>query len=123
MTMTALLVCDKEDVVVASFNENRIENQASIQQIEKEFQAVMARAAAGGKLLVDFSRVEAISSMMIGLVVRLHSQCKRVGVRLKLCVASPTILESFRVAGLRKVLEIYPDETKAIQAFAPPAAE
>jgi anti-sigma B factor antagonist len=118
MAMTTLLVCDKEDVVVASFSESRLVDQALIQQIEKDFQALVAQAASGRKLLVDFSRVEFISSMMIGLIVRLQGQCKRAAVRLKLCAVSPTILEAFRITGLRKVLEIYADESKAIEAFA-----
>jgi anti-anti-sigma factor len=123
MTMTALLVSDKEDVVVASFNEIKLVDQALIQQIEKEFQTLTAKAAPGRKLLVEFSRVESMSSMMIGLIVRLHSQCKREGVRLKLCGASPIILELFRITGLRKVLEIYPDESKSLEAFGRPGPE
>jgi anti-anti-sigma factor len=121
--MTSLLVSDKDDVVVASFNEAKIEDLESIRQIEKEFRDLTIQAAVGHKLLVDFSRVESITSMMIGLVVRLHSQCKKDGVRLKLCAAAPSLLESFRITGLRKVLDIYPDEAKALEAFEQPGIE
>ncbi len=117
MTMTALLVCDKGDVAAASFSETKIVDPNLIGEIEKEFRALAAKASAGRKLLVDFSGVESMSSMMIGLIVRLHSQCKREGIRFKICSASPTVLELFRITGLRKVLEIYPDEGKAIDAF------
>jgi anti-sigma B factor antagonist len=123
MTMTYLLVHDKGDVVVASFNAVKIVDQVSIEQIEKEFQAVTVQAASARKLLVDFSPVEFISSMMIGLIVRLHSRCKREGIRLKLCGVSASILEAFKVTGLRKVLEIYPDELQALEAFVPPGPE
>ena len=54
---------------------------------------------------------------MIGMIVRLHGQCKREAIRLKFCGASAIVLEAFRITGLRKVLEIYPDERDALEAF------
>lgn len=123
MTTTCLLVHEKGDVVVASFTAVRIADQASVAQIEKEFQAVTVQAASARKLLIDFSSVDFISSMMIGLIVRLHSRCKREGISLKFCGVSSTILEAFKVTGLRKVLEIYPDEVQALEAFVPPSTE
>jgi anti-anti-sigma factor len=51
--------------------------------------------------------------------VRLHNQCKREGGRLKLCGISSNIMEIFKITGLRKLLEIYPDATKALEAFGP----
>jgi anti-sigma B factor antagonist len=123
MTMTYLLIHDKGDVVVASFATAKIMDRESIEQIEKEFQAVMGQVASKGKLLLDFSPVEFISSMMIGMIVRLHSRCKREGISLKLCGLSSNLMEVFRVTCLRKVMEIYPDEAEAMAAFAPSAPE
>ncbi len=117
--MAAVLFGEKGDVVLASLGESKIADPESVQQLESEFNSAMLRAATQKKLLVDFSRVEFISSMTIGLIVRLHSGCKRKGIRLKLCSLSPTLLEAFKLSGLSKVLDIYADETKAIEAFGP----
>ena len=85
MTTTSLLIREKGDVTVASFNEAKIADATSIQQLERDFQVLVPQASSGKNLLVDFSRVEFVSSMTIGLIVRLHRDCKRGGVRLKLC--------------------------------------
>jgi anti-anti-sigma factor len=119
MTPTALLVREKDDVVIVSFNEARIVDPASIQQIEQEFQDPALQAATKKKLLLDFSRVEALSSMTIGFIVRLHNQCKRQGGHLKLGGIDANIMEVFKITGLRKLLDIYPDVVKALDAFGP----
>jgi anti-anti-sigma factor len=121
MPITSWLVREQDAVVVVSFHETKIADLAAVQQLEKELQAVALQAASGQKLLVDFSGVEFISSMTIGLIVRLRGECKRAGIQLKLCSLSPNLSEAFRITGLRKVLEIYPDEIGAIDAFALPA--
>jgi anti-sigma B factor antagonist len=121
--MSALVICEKGDVVVASFIDSKIVDQPLIQQIAAESQTLMAQATTGKKLLVDFSRVESVSSLMLGLMARLHGQCKQSGVKLKLCAASPVVLDAFRVTGLRKVLQIYSDEAAAIEAFDRPDPE
>jgi anti-anti-sigma factor len=53
--------------------------------------------------------------------MRLHKQCKQDKIKLKLCNISPNILEVFQITGLTKLLEIYPDGVRAIEAFGPPA--
>ncbi len=121
--MTALLLGEKGDVVLASLNESKIADAEAVQQLESELSAAMLQAAAGRKLLVDFSRVQFISSMTIGLIVRLHSQCKRKEIRLKLCGLSPALAEAFKLSGLSKVLDIQPDETTALAAFGPSGPE
>ncbi len=117
MAMTSLQVQEKDGVTAVSFGDVRLVDEASVQQVEKDFQEPTLQTAMKGKLLLDFARVEAISSQMIGLIVRLHNQCKREGGRLKLCSLSPSILEAFRITGLRKMLDIYPDEARALESY------
>lgn len=115
--MSSLLIRDKDDIVIVSFTQTKILDGATIRQIGIEFQDLTLQAAAGHKLLLDFSRVEFMSSAMIGEIVRLQKKCKQDKVRLKLCNISASILEVFKITGLTKVLEIYPDGVKAIEAF------
>ncbi len=119
--MDPLLIRDKDDVVVVSFNQAKILDEPSVRQIGQEFQNLSLQAAASRKLLLDFSRVEFMSSAMIGQIMKLHKQCKQDKIRLKLCNIRPNIVEVFKITGLTKVLEIYPDGAKAIEAFGPPA--
>jgi anti-sigma B factor antagonist len=119
--MDPLSFRDKGDIVIVSFNQIKILDQAAIRQIGEEFKNLTMQAASGRKLLLDFSRVEFMSSAMIGEIVRLHKQCKQDKIKLKLCCISPNIREVFQITGLNKLLEIYPDGVQAIEAFGPPS--
>jgi anti-sigma B factor antagonist len=119
--MGDLLIRDKDDVVIASFTQVKILDQAAVHQIGEEFKDLTLQAAAGRKLLLDFSRVGFMSSAMIGEIVRLHKQCQHDKIKLKLCSISPNIREVFQITGLNKLLEIYPDGAGAITAFGPPS--
>jgi anti-sigma B factor antagonist len=118
MSATSSLVCEKDDVVVVSFQTAKIADTPIILQFEQELKAATQRAASGRKLLLNFSGVDFISSMMIGLIVRVRRDCSQAGIRLKLCSLSSNLSEAIRITGLRKLLDIYPDEAEAINAFA-----
>lgn len=120
--MDPLLIRDKDDVVVVSFNHVKILDEATIRQIGQDFKNLSLQAAANKKLLLDFSRVEFMTSAMIGEIVKLHRQCKRDKIRLRLCSICPNIMEVFKITGLTKILEIHSDGIKALAAFGPPSA-
>lgn len=115
-----LSIRDKDDVVIVSFNDAKILDEGSIRQLGQEFQNLWLQAAAGRKLLLDFSRVEFMSSAMIGQIMKLNTQCKKDKIQLKLCNICPNIMEIFKITRLNKVLEIHPDGVKALEAFGPP---
>ena len=119
--MDLLTFREIDDVVAVSFNQVKILDETVIRQIGQEFKNLTLQAAAGHKLLLDFSRVGFMSSAMIGQIMRLHKQCKQDKVVLKLCNISSNIMEVFQITGLVKVLSIYPDEVKALEAFGPPS--
>ena len=119
--MDLLTFREIDDVVVVSFNQVKILDESVIRQIGQEFENLTLQAAAGRKLLLDFSRVGFMSSAMIGQIMRLHKQCKQDKITLKLCNISPNIMEVFQITGLTKVLSIYPDSVKALDAFGPPS--
>jgi anti-sigma B factor antagonist len=119
--MDLLTFREISDVVVVSFNQVKILDESVIRQIGQEFENLTLQAAAGRKLLLDFSRVGFMSSAMIGQIVRLHKQCKQDKIILKLCNISSNIMEVFQITGLTKVLSIYPDSVKALDAFGPPS--
>jgi anti-sigma B factor antagonist len=119
--MDPLLIRDKDDVVVVSFNHVKILDADTIRLIGQEFKNLSLQAAANKKLLLDFSRVEFMTSAMIGEIVKLHKQCKQDKIRLKLCNICSNIMEVFKITGLSKLLEIHADGAKALEAFGPPA--
>lgn len=119
--MDALTIRDKDDIVIVSINLAKILDQVAIRQIGEAFKDLTLQAAAGRKLLLDFSRVEFMSSAMIGEIVRLNKQCKQDKIQLKLCCISANIRDVFKITGLNKMLDIYPDSVQALEAFGPPS--
>jgi len=118
--MGMIEIRDHDDVVVVSFATVKILDQLAIDQIREEFKGLTLQAASGRRLLLDFARVQFMSSAMIGQIVQLHKQCKQDKVKLKLCNISPDIKEVFKITGLTKLLDIHDDAADALAAFGPP---
>jgi anti-sigma B factor antagonist len=120
MKMAMLDIQEKNDVVVVAFKQVKILDEATIRQIGEEFKNLTMEAAANRKLLLNFQKVEFMSSSMIGQIIRLNKQCKNDKVKLKLCTISPNIMEVFNLMRLHKVLQIHADEEEALESFGPP---
>lgn len=117
--MSQLKVSEVSGVISVLFYDTKILDEESIRQIGVEFAQVAAKAA-GGKLLVKFDRVAFMSSAMIGQIMRLAKLAKADETELKLSGISSDIMEVFKLTKLDKVLEIYPTEADALEAFESP---
>ena len=115
--MAVLDIRDRDDVVVVYFSQARILDEVVIREIGEEFRDLTLQASTDRKLLVNFGRVEFMSSSMIGQIMRLHKMCQQDKVKLKLCNISPKILEVFKIMRLDKILDIRDDEDAAMEAF------
>ncbi len=69
------------------------------------------------RLLVDLSGVSFMSSLMIGKLVLLKNRCKAKGIQLKFCQLSKALHEVFQLLHLYKLIDVYPAESDAMQAF------
>jgi len=70
------------------------------------------------KILVDLTNVTYIDSSGIGELVNAHIQVKKFGGKLKLARLSPKVREMMHITQLDKVMDIHPDEARALAAFA-----
>ena len=68
-------------------------------------------------LLVDFSEVEYIASMMQAMLLQVQKKVRKSGGQLRLCCLGKHVSLSFRVTGLDKLFAIHPDEQAALDAF------
>lgn len=115
--MPHLAISDKNDVVVASFAQARIIDDTTIREIGGEMSKLPLEAAACRKLLLNFGRVEFMSSAMIGQILKLSKLCQNDKIKLKLCAISPNIMEVFKLMNLHKVLDLCGSEADALEAF------
>ncbi len=105
-----------EGVLVVSFTDAKILDEAKIAQIGKELMELVAMADQG-KMVVDFSGVSFMSSAMIGKLVLLHKRCKSAEIKMKVCQISDNVMEVFKITRLHKVFDIQKDREKALDSF------
>jgi anti-sigma B factor antagonist len=117
MSEPSLLIREKDGVLVVSFGQARIAGELFIQQLGNELQELVVPAVPGRRILLDFSGVDFMSSLMIGQILRIQKQCRQGEIRLKLCNLSLNVSEVFKLTGLTKLLEIHADAAGALEAF------
>lgn len=114
--MSTLRSEENGDVLVVSFTEAKILDEARIQQIGKDLMDMTAQATAG-KMVLNFANVTFMSSAMIGKIILLNKKCKSGNIALKLCNISDNVMEVFKLMRLNKILDLQKDEEKAIASF------
>ena len=115
--MTALRTeTTDQGVLVVSFTDAKILDEAKIQQIGKELMELVPQATSS-KMLLDFTGVSFMSSAMIGKLVLLHKKCKSSDVTMKVCSISDNVMEVFKITRLHKVFDIQNDREKGLASF------
>jgi anti-anti-sigma factor len=104
------------EVRIIIIDEVRLLDGAVIDQCYREIIAVLDKTEESNVLL-HFGRVTFMSSAALGILVRINKKCKEFQVALKLCSIAPDIAQVFKITGLDKVFEIYPDPAQAMEAF------
>jgi anti-anti-sigma factor len=83
---------------------------------------VLADAVRGKHALVlDFSRVEYISSMGLRVLLMAAKQLRAAGARIAVASLQPVAAEIFAIARFNHVLEIFPDMRAALADLSPDA--
>lgn len=111
-----LEVSEVGDVTVVRFVDRKILDEASIQELGSElFQLVEQENR--GKLVLNFSKVDFLSSAALGKLITLDKKVKARSGKLKLSNIRPEIYEVFAITKLNKLFDIKDDEADALAAF------
>jgi anti-sigma B factor antagonist len=105
------------DVSVVKFQDRKILDEASIQELGLELFALVEQENRKS-ILLNFTGVEFLSSAALGKLITLDRKVKSHKGRLKLCNIRPEVLEVFQITKLNKVFDIRTEEAEAIAAFA-----
>lgn len=104
------------DVTVIRFRDRKIVEDLSIQELGQEmFQLVETENR--GKLLLNFSTVDFLSSAALGKLITLDKKMKAHGGTLKFSNIKPEIFEVFCITKLDRLFDIKDDEADALAAF------
>jgi anti-anti-sigma factor len=89
-----------------------------VQEIGDELQSVLV-ARGHKRILLDFDRVQYLSSSMLGQLVKLSTSVAKEGGQLKLTGLGPVLRDTFRISHFEPLFEIYESRTAAMKAFHP----
>ncbi len=111
-----LNVSEVGDVTVVHFVDRKILDEANIQELGQELFELVEQQDKG-KVLLNFSVVEFLSSAALGKLITLDKKVKSHNGKLKFSNIRPEIYEVFKITKLNKLFDIQEDEAGAIAAF------
>ena len=109
-------VTDVGDVAVVRFRDHKIGEDINIQELGQEMFHLI-ETDGRGKLLLNFSSVDFLSSAALGKLITLDKKMKAHGGVLKLSNIRPEIYEVFTITKLNRLFDIREDEADALAAF------
>ena len=111
-----LEVEDVGDIAVVNFVDKKILDEQNIQMIGDDLFRLVDELGRR-KVLLNFSKVEFMSSAALGKIIQLHRKLQGVQGKLVLCSIAKDIYDVFRITKLDKILTIVADEQAGLQAF------
>jgi anti-sigma B factor antagonist len=115
-TQRRLEVSKTGEVSVVTFTDQKILDEAAIQELGAELFALVEHDNRK-TILLDFTGVEFLSSAALGKLITFDRKLKTAKGRLKMCGLAPGILEVFQVTKLNKVFDIRAERAEALAAF------
>jgi anti-sigma B factor antagonist len=115
-TQRRLEVSKTGEVSVVTFTDQKILDEATIQELGAELFALVEQDNRK-RILLDFTGVEFLSSAALGKLITFDRKLKTAQGRLKMCGLAPGILEVFQVTKLNKVFDIRSERAEALAAF------
>lgn len=102
-----LKVQEANGIHLVSFVDQKILDRANIEQLGNELNSLV-ESTPGIKLVLDFAKVEFMSSAALGKLVSLEKRVRKSSGQIRLCRIRPEIYEVFQITSLDKVFQIHP---------------
>lgn len=115
-TSSGLIVQTIQGVTCVTFNDPAVLDGAVIDRIGKELYVLVDKQDRR-RVVLDLTRVEFLSSAMIGVIINLQQKLAKAKGQLAVCGLRPKLKEVFTITRLDKLLKFYPDENAALSAF------
>jgi anti-sigma B factor antagonist len=111
-----LNVRKQDDIRIVQFEDRKILEELTINTIGERL-SELADADATPKILLDFRKVEHLSSAALGMLITLNKQIAERKGRLVLANIHPQIFEVFKITRLNKLFNIQNTMDDAMQQF------
>ena len=117
MANQRLQLSTEGNVTVAHFIDQKILDEDKIRQLGDELSS-LAGSGEHPNLLLNFQRVEFLSSAALGKLISVKKKATQADTTLRFCSIRPEIFEVFRITNLDKVFDISADQEEALAQFA-----
>lgn len=114
-TPGGLVVTQKRGATIAAFQNHRILDAVVIETIGQEL-ASLLNEEGNPKLILDFDKVEFLSSQMIGVLLSCQKKATAGGKRVILCALAPGLQKLFKIVRLDRSFQIREDRQSALRA-------
>ena len=111
-----LELSNEGSVTVVRFKDQKILDEANIQQLGEELSQI-ASSGEHAKLLLNFENVEFLSSAALGKLISVKKKATASDTDLKLCSIKHEIFEVFKITNLNRVFDIQGTQDEALSAF------
>lgn len=104
---------DADGSAILVFLPGLVIGRESIDRVEE----VIAATGGSSRVLLDFSRLRFLSSLFLGMLIRVHLRMASAHRALKICGLRPEAREVFRVTKLDQVFDLHADQPSALKSF------
>lgn len=111
-----LELSNEGSVTVVRFKDQKILDEANIQQLGEELSQVVS-SGEHAKLLLNFDNVEFLSSAALGKLISVKKKAAASGTQLKLSDIKHEIFEVFKITSLDRVFDICDTQDEALSSF------
>jgi anti-sigma B factor antagonist len=111
-----LLIHPIRDVLIVNFQDTSILDTALVEKIAEELYDLVDNKARR-KLVLDFSKVQFLSSSALGVLITLRKKMTAMKGQLVICSMRKELMRVFEIASLTKLFTFRPDEREALTFF------
>lgn len=105
-----------KDVTIVNFQDKHIRDLPEIEAIGRELYDLIESHDAR-KVILNFSKVQALSSQALGVLITLQSKAKAAKSRVVFCSMSSELARVFKIARLEHLFEFHDEESEALASF------
>jgi len=116
MAGNKLVIHPMGDVTVVNFADTSILDTAQIEEIGKELYRLTDELDKK-KILLDFSKVQFMSSSAIGVLITLRKKATANKGNLVICGMKKELMKVFEIMNLKKLFQFAANETEALSAL------
>ena len=113
-----LVISKAEGVTIVDFHDAAVLDGQAVEAISRDLYALIDQHAAR-KVLLDFRRVQFLSSRMIGVLTEMHKRAGGIKGKVVICGMRPNLFKVFQTMRLDKLLHFAPDGPEAMRLFSP----